>query len=243
MRAIPFLFLILLLASGSSDKKVLTYFYTDWCGACVTFKNDTKKDKNIQLLLESVAFIEINSSHGAGKEGARKRKIYAYPSFILSDSRGNPINQWFGYSKTSFKKMLKDAIEDPFTVDDKVKLQAENPSSSRAVFLAKYFQTKQEFRKAVEYFEQASNLDKNPCAYLEQKFEISKLQFLFSSRSPDSFSKMEEILLSAMDCHHISSLAFQLADLALGSQLIEKHQEWATIGHQMENQNQPEMKK
>ena len=79
-----------------------------------------------------------------------------YPVFILTDSAGNVINRWTGY--TGAQRFLSEfgrAMSNLTTMDNRIAAFDQKPDRNEAIFLAKYHADIAEFVASAQYYRQA----------------------------------------------------------------------------------------
>ena len=89
-----------------SNKKVLLYFGTEWCGYCKKMKT-LFEDKDVGDRLDKFVFLKLD----ADKETHLKKKfsVKAIPDYMIIDKDNNIIKRNKGYlNKDSFMKWLED---------------------------------------------------------------------------------------------------------------------------------------
>lgn len=105
----------------------------------------------------------LSVNEDEGKELAEVYKVgVTYPVFILTDSLGNTVNRWVGYTggAKALVNMLNRALEDPATIDERIARFNANPTTFEALFLAGYYSGIGENMRAVEYYRKAIGLSK-----------------------------------------------------------------------------------
>jgi thioredoxin-like negative regulator of GroEL len=140
-------------------KPLLMDFYAEWCGPCKRFTAASHEDADLMKALGGVILHKIDCEKGEGIELAKKYEIRGYPTFILANSKGEPISRWMGYSKENFLETLARATGDQTTIETKMTRFKENPTLEDALALADYSYSKDDYKGAVEYFTKAQELD------------------------------------------------------------------------------------
>ncbi|OQX92626.1 MAG: hypothetical protein B6D58_02040 [candidate division Zixibacteria bacterium 4484_95] len=131
-----------------------------------------KSDEDIKKALNQVTFFRINCEKGEGIELTKQYKVHAYPTFILTNSEGKAIDAWAGFEKEDFIKTLNQAMSNLATIEEKIIRFQSNPNVKDAVSLGRYNSTTGNYKKAIEYYQQAQKLnDENLVDYA---FEIFK---------------------------------------------------------------------
>jgi tetratricopeptide (TPR) repeat protein len=124
---------------------------------------------DIQKSLEPVLLYRVDAEKGEGKTLANEYKIKAYPTFILVNKDGQPIDLWLGYDKENFINTLADSRLDLATIDEKKARYEKLPDLRSAVVLGRYSSSMGEYKDAVTYYSMASALTSQAGQY---KFEI-----------------------------------------------------------------------
>lgn len=109
----------------------------------------------------------VNVLDDAGSRLADKYNIgTSYPVFILTNSSGEIITRWTGYTggAQGFVRTLQNALKDLRTVAERVSQFKAQPTLREAAALARFFSEIGEHLKAVEYFNKAEALRKGPGA-------------------------------------------------------------------------------
>lgn len=78
-------------------KKVLVFFYADWCGWCDKFKEETLSNANVQQKLEN--YIVYYSNKDTEKELASKYGVTSIPAYIVLDSKERMKKRSKGYKE------------------------------------------------------------------------------------------------------------------------------------------------
>ena len=82
--------------AGSENKIVMVDFYTDWCGWCRRFDQNTLSDSNVQRALERVVSVRLNAEKD-GREAAERFRVDEYPTILFLDARGEEVGRISGY--------------------------------------------------------------------------------------------------------------------------------------------------
>ena len=78
--------------AGSENKIVMVDFYTDWCGWCRRFDQNTLSDSNVQRALERVVSVRLNAEKD-GREAAERFRVDEYPTILFLDARGEEVGR------------------------------------------------------------------------------------------------------------------------------------------------------
>jgi len=107
-----------------------------------------------------------------GKETCKEFNVRAYPTFLLTTPKLEPINRWMGYSKSMFQETMQLAMADLTTIDQKLARFEAKPSERDAATLARYDESRGQFESALQYYRKAAAL--NPDAdYTAEIFETT----------------------------------------------------------------------
>lgn len=145
-------------------KPILLKFVHEDCEYCDEAEREAQTVDEIKNALESVVYLSIDINEGEGVELSEKYKAgINFPVFILTNSSGEEIYRWIGYSSGagSFVYSLESAMADTMTVKGRIARLKSNPTPNDAKYLAKYYSDIDEPLKAVEFYRWAANLDKN----------------------------------------------------------------------------------
>lgn len=104
----------------------------------------------------------VDCEKGEGVDLAKQFKIGAYPTFVLANKEIKTIYRFMGYERDYFLETIKTAMADLSTMADKEVRFAENPDAPTAEILAKYSESTGDLLEAVEYYEEARKLNKDP---------------------------------------------------------------------------------
>ncbi len=150
--------------SAGLDKPILLKFVHEDCEYCDKSEHEAQTVDEIKNALKSVVYLSFDVNEGEGVELSEKYKAgINFPVFILTNSSGEEIYRWIGYSSGagSFVYSLESAMADTMTVKGRIARLKANPAPNDAKYLAKYYSDIDEPLKAVEFYRRAANLDKN----------------------------------------------------------------------------------
>jgi tetratricopeptide (TPR) repeat protein len=155
-------------------------------------------DADIQKALDAVVLYRVDSEKGEGKDLAKAYGIRAYPTFVMTNSNGQPIDLWLGYSKGVFIKTLSQATMDPATIDEKKARFENQPDLHSALTLARYSSSNRQFKDAVAYYMQAEVLKADSLSdYTYDIFDNVSDGFAKEVFSYDDLSKAGDAALAA----------------------------------------------
>ena len=131
-------------------------------------------EQRVRDALTQVVHLPLNIKKGEGIElGERYNVGPFFPLFILTDSEGEVINRWTGYTEADrFLRSLNGALRNLTTIADRIAAFDQMQHRDEALFLASYHADISEFVKAAEYYQRAQALPGNqPADYSYQIFE------------------------------------------------------------------------
>lgn len=99
---------VLVLKAAKHDKKlVFLDFYTVWCGGCKEYEKHIFIDSTFKKYLSKNFYSSrINAELVQNKEITKKYSIYAYPTIIITNSRGKEIDRIVGYKDDNIEKFI-----------------------------------------------------------------------------------------------------------------------------------------
>ncbi len=123
--------------------------------------------------LEQVIHLPLNYRVGEGKQLGEKYRVGPYfPVFILTDTAGEVINRWTGYTGADrFLRTFYKALSNLTTIDDRIAAFEQNPNRGEALFLATYHSDIKAFVRAAEYYQRAQAIGGSGADYSYQIFE------------------------------------------------------------------------
>lgn len=147
--------------ASAEGKPILLEFMREDCKHCAKARREAHEVPEVSQALEQVVHYMINVLVGEGGELKRKYDIGdTYPVFVLTNSGGDVINRWTGYSGSAdFIRRFNSAMNDLTTVRQRVEAFEASPSYSKAIFLARYFSDTGDHPEAVKYYRKAQQLN------------------------------------------------------------------------------------
>lgn len=131
-----------------------------------------ESNEDVKDALNQITFFQIDCEKGEGIELAEQFKVHRYPTFVLTNNEAQIIDIWSGYEKEDFIKTLNEATSDLSTIDEKTFRFQSNPTVKDAVSLGRYNSAMGEYKKAIEYYQQAQKLSKD--ASVDYTYRIFK---------------------------------------------------------------------
>lgn len=155
----------------------------------------------------------------AASDLVERYEVQGYPTFIVTNERGDSIDRWWGYdSVDSFVAELEQAKADPTTVEEKIARFEAQPSEEDAATLGSVFATRGQPAKATVYYRRAQQLAADgPEAYAMPVFTHSCSAYI----KDEKFS-LEEVRAAADAVFRTDppeatdrlAVAYRMADLA-----------------------------
>jgi len=158
--------------SQNTGKPLLLDFYHDDCESCKMAAEEMDTSAVVKKALEKAVYLSLSVLETEGGQLADEYKVgNNYPVFILLNTAGDIVRRWTGYSSVGhFAAMLKQALADLSTVDDRLKRFKKNPTFADAATLAKYYSDSKEYLKALEFYAQAEKLGGSSIDYSYEIF-------------------------------------------------------------------------
>ena len=150
--------------AASSGRPVLIEFLRTGCEYCEMAANAAKTDESIRQALTGVVLIPLNVQEGEGVDLSEQYKVgFTYPVFILTNSEGEIIYRWTGFTDAQrFIGSLNKALSDLTTIKDRIAEFNEHPTYQAALTMARYFTDTGEYFDAVRFYRSADSLKPNP---------------------------------------------------------------------------------
>jgi len=120
--------------------------------------------------MQEFVFYQINCEKGEGPAVAKKYDIYALPTFIAMNGKGEITDRWVGYGgPDTWSGTAIAAADDPRTIPEKKVAFDAAPSVELATSLANDAAAANDYRSAVGYLRQARRVDEaNKAEYTHQ---------------------------------------------------------------------------
>jgi tetratricopeptide (TPR) repeat protein len=154
------------------------------------FARAANSDQEIINELKKVILLKLDCENGEGIQLAKKFNVSSYPTFILTNSKGQTIYRWLGFTKPLFLEKIGEGLVDLLTIEQKIIRFKQNPDLSTALILAEYKYSRREYSDAVQYYKKAADLDSQN----DYRYEIFEAQ-RFSFRA--NLSSLEQLIQSA----------------------------------------------
>lgn len=139
--------------SVQTGKRILLEFYHDDCPYCDQAARDAETDASLKMAFAKVVLFKLSVLQGQGTALASTYRVGDYyPVFVLTDSAGNTISRWTGYTGVDrFIKSFNQAMSEVITVDARVARCQANPTPKDALFLADFYTDTREHLLVREY--------------------------------------------------------------------------------------------
>jgi tetratricopeptide (TPR) repeat protein len=158
--------------ASSEGKPILLEFMREDCKHCAKARREAHEVPEVSQALDRAVHYMINVLESEGGELKQRYDIGdTYPVFVLTDSEGDVISRWTGYSGSAdFIRRFSSAMNDLTTMRQRIEAFEASPSYSKAIFLARYFTDTGDHPQAVKYFREAQKL--NPASSGRHRFDI-----------------------------------------------------------------------
>ena len=173
-------------------------------------------ETQVKQALAAVVYIPLNAGKGEGKAVSECYHVGPYfPVFVLTDSTGNVINRWTGY--TGAGRFLSDfsrAMSNLTTIHSRIAAFEQSPSHTEAIFLARYHSDIAEFVSAADYYRRAQKSSEHPVDYSYQIFE-NYANAAWNDKIPfDEALPTADVVIDRKNAGDISKMAQILSKLA-----------------------------
>jgi thioredoxin-related protein len=116
-----------LAAAKAESKLVFIDFYTSWCGPCKRMAREVFPTKQVgDVMNKSFVALQIDAEKGEGVQLAKKYKIKAYPTFVVTDAEGNETNRTLGYYNADAFVPILQRFADKDLTPEKIKARYES---------------------------------------------------------------------------------------------------------------------
>lgn len=124
------------------------------------FARAVDSDATIQNALKDVVFLPVDCENGEGPEIAKKYGVRAYPTFLMTNARGEVTDGWIGYpGPEKWAAFAAAGVRDQRTVVEKQAAYAQAPTGDLAWALANHAASSFDFVTSVKYFRAARDFD------------------------------------------------------------------------------------
>jgi tetratricopeptide (TPR) repeat protein len=144
------------------NKPILIEFFVTWAPTCKEFDSAIQSDNDTRKALGTVLLYQADVEKGDGKALAKEFKVKVFPSFIIVNAKGEPLDRWFGYDKADFIPILNDALKDKSTIAEMMERMEKAPSVDDAAALGRWHLAYGDCKKAAKYYEEAQKLNSDP---------------------------------------------------------------------------------
>lgn len=158
--------------AAKTGKPILIEFFRSDCEYCERSAQQAQTDANVIKAYTQVVHYHCNVK---GDEGEKLSDTYSvgftYPVFLLTNSEGDPISRWIGFSNGQrLIATLSSKLRDLTTVKERERRLAATPNISDAVNLAGYYADEMDYVKATEAYRTAQKLVSGRSDYTYQIF-------------------------------------------------------------------------
>lgn len=137
------------------------------------FDRESKENTEIQEALAKVVFLKVDAEKGEGVDLAERYSVSGYPTWILTNAQGDPLDRWAGYGGPDhFTTALQAGLDDPTTVEQKIVRYEEQATLQDAEKIARILSGSGNFERGIEFYHNAAELDENS-DYAYEIFETS----------------------------------------------------------------------
>jgi thioredoxin-related protein len=162
--------------AAQHDKMIFIDFYTVWCGPCQFFENNIKYDIIFKSYMTDKFYtLQIDAELEQNKEVVSKYNPNGYPTFVITNSKGEEIDRIGGLTEKSPEKFIS-LIESILQGTEKLEVLKEqyiqHPDSIelfRKIILDKLFE-KQLYKTAIDFSDFAMLKSKDSLLIQEAKF-------------------------------------------------------------------------
>ncbi len=189
--------------SAKTGLPVLIKVGTEWCGDCKKFDEDVKSNTEIRETVEKNTILySVSATEGEGKEIAKAYSVHNFPHFILTDSKGETIDRWYGFScQDCFVKRVIASTGDPITVTERIKRFQKSPSEEDASKLGEIRHSEGMFAEAAAYYGRAKELNTHPeTNYDAMIFNAMAYGNYYNLYSADQVRAQADAVLASSSC-------------------------------------------
>lgn len=150
-------------AAENSGLPVLIKVGAEWCTACQAFDKTVADDAAFRNGIgDKAVLVQIDGEKGEGVEIAKHYKVHAYPSFLLTNAKGELLDRWVGFENVdAFATTLKNASSEGLTFHARKERFGQNPTAKDAAKLAELNAYEGNYAEAAALYSRASTLDSN----------------------------------------------------------------------------------
>ncbi|MCP4544998.1 MAG: tetratricopeptide repeat protein [bacterium] len=156
------------------------------------FARGVENDATVRNALQNQVLITFDAGTPVGKEFVEKYGVAVYPTFIVLNDKGEVLHAWIGYGSAEKWSGVMDEIKaDSITLETRKERFASAPTARNAILLGKAYRATGKYSNAVNYFDQALELDATAAKAAEVPFK--RIRSLFSGASNGSISFPETV--------------------------------------------------
>ncbi len=118
-----------------------------------------ESEEVVKKALQSVIHFSLNVLKEGKELGEHYHAGPYYPLFVLTNSNGDVIYRWEGYTTSGrFIGSLKTGLADLVTINERVQRNKDNPNNRDIKFLTKYYTDIGEYMESNKYYEMANKM-------------------------------------------------------------------------------------
>ncbi|MBU1317678.1 MAG: thioredoxin family protein [candidate division Zixibacteria bacterium] len=158
--------------SADTGKPILLEFFHKACEYCDEFEQDADTSAAIKNVLKSVVHLTVDAESDDGGRLADQYDVGStFPVMILITRDEEIIRRWTGYTTADdFVQKMQTSLADHATINERLKRYEANPTIDDALVLAKHYEEISEHLKAIDFYRQADELNKD--GVFDHSYEI-----------------------------------------------------------------------
>ena len=145
-------------AAQASGRLLLVGFNTAACEPCPRFDRDAEMGSSLRAALAGVVWLRLDAESGEGRRWVATYRIQRYPTYVLMNAAGRPIDRWIGCAEEKFLANLRRALSDPLTIEEREERLQYRPTAYDAGWLARNLMAIGQQRAAVHVYRAAQRM-------------------------------------------------------------------------------------